>query len=160
MAKKKLTAEEMKQIAAWASTHKDWTDAEIADLFHVSTSQVRYARQKWSELSDLALNTKRGKEMLGTLISGKIDEREELESQVRLIISQLSADTSMSAGPRLKLMKEVMIIKEKLLKTGLIGHLRGLDAQIVAAIVRRYDPHASEEDIQKIYYEEKMKLEA
>ena len=148
----------MRQIAAWASTHTDWTDEEICDLFHCAAHQVRYAKKKFAELSALAQNTPKGKQMLGELINEFVDENEALKTQVHKIISDLEADSDLKPAPRLKLIKEVMIIKEKIMKTGLTGHLRAVDAELVAAIIRRFMPSSSDEDIIKIYNEEKKKL--
>ena len=148
----------MKQIAAWAATHPDWTDDELCDLFKCEVHQVRYARKKFAELSALAQNTAKGKQMLGGLINEHVDDNEALKTQVHKIISDLEADSDMKPSPRLKLIKEVMIIKEKIQKTGLVGHLRALDAELVGLIIRRFAPNVNDDDVIKIYNEEKKKL--
>ena len=148
----------MKQIASWASIHPELTHEDLAEFFNVTAPQVRYSLRKFAELSDLAQNTKKGKQMLSGLVSDIIDENSILESQIHKILTELEVDQDMPASSRVELLQQVMNVKEKFQKTQLAAHLRKPDAKIVAAIIRRFLPGASDEDIIKIFNEEKEKL--
>jgi len=157
--KKKLKEFQMKQIASWAVTHPDLTHDELAQIFECTIPQARYALQKYAELSELAQNTQRGKQVLQNLVKDTIDDEVEvLNSQVRSIIAALEVDQDMAISTRLQHLNNIMTIRQKIQAMSLSTHMKNVDAKIVAAIVRRFMPNASDDDIVKIYQEEKAKL--
>ncbi len=156
MSAKKLDPLRMKQIAAWKSTHPDMTLKDLSKLFEVSEARVRYALQKYSDFA-LMQNTKKGRQIVGSLISDVIREEDVIKNQISTILSELETSTDMVVSTRLKLMNEYLTLKNKVTALTLQKHLKSIDADLIARIIRRFKPSASNEDIIKIFNEELAK---
>lgn len=156
--KKRLSIMKMKQIAAWKSVHPELSHEQLAEIFECTPAQARYALQKYAELGEMAMATKKGKKVLSSLIKDYVDEDEILDKQIKEILSQLEVETNIAVSTRLQHIKDVLIIKEKAQKLKLEKHLRGIDSDIVAEIIKKFMPDATNEDIIKIFNEAKEKV--
>lgn len=153
MSSRKLNAVKMKQIAAWKSTHPEISVKDLAEVFDITPFQVRYSLQKYSDFS-LMQNTKKGRQLVSNLISDVIDEESVIKSQMNTILSTLESDMDMAVSSRLNLMNQYLTLRTKVTNLTLQKHLKGIDAELVARIIRRFKPNATDEDVIKIFNEE------
>jgi hypothetical protein len=102
-------------------------------------------------------NTKKGRQIVGSLISDVIKEEDVIKNQISTILSELETSTDMVVSTRLKLMNEYLTLKNKVTALTLQKHLKSIDADLIARIIRRFKPSASNEDIIKIFNEELAK---
>lgn len=153
MNSKKLNDVKMKQIASWKSVHPELSIKELAEVFDISPAQARYSLQKYSDFS-LMQNTKKGRQIVSGIISDVIDEESVIKSQMNTILSTLETDMDMAVSSRLNLMNQYLTLRTKVTNLTLQKHLKGIDAELVARIIRRFKPKATDEDVIKIFNEE------
>lgn len=159
MSKKRLDSVKMKQIAAWKSLHPELSHKELAETFNITEAQARYSLQKYSDFA-LMQNTKNGRQIISGIIGDFIDEEKVISSQMTVILSELESNAEMAASSRLQMMNNYLTLKNKYQSLKLVKHLKGIDASIVASIIRRYEPNATDEDVIKIFKEELAKVTA
>jgi hypothetical protein len=160
MGKRRALSEmQMKQIATWAVMNPEMTQRELALKFNCSEAQVRYSFEKFGDVAVFSQNTRSGRKALTQILADTIDNDENImREELKNIIAKLMVDSEMESTSKLQLLNMASTIKVKLQKVSMQNHMRDLDARTVAAIIRRYEPNASDEDIIKIYKEERKKL--
>lgn len=130
---------------------------ELAREVNCTYEQALYILQlgKAGKLDDDKLNKRAIEEVK------KIQERqtfdEILEDELTNALAALSIDTAMDPKIKIPLIRNLVETKVKLQKLRLESHLNVTDAGIVAAIIRRYEPIASDERVIEVYSEEAEK---
>lgn len=158
----------MKAVAVWKSNHPGATIAELAERFNIKPHQVRYALDKYAEDANLMKNTRAGRKAVASALIGNgsperpADESslELLNNQLALILAQLECDDAMPVMARVQALNTATRVKRLLQSMTLQHHLKRLDADIIAAIIRRYNPNVSDTEIIEIYNEELANLRA
>ena len=74
--------------------------------------------------------------------------------QLHTALAQLDSEKKMSSLTRIAALDKLAKIRKTAQSIELERHLKRADADIIAAIIRRYEPEATSEDIIKIYREE------
>lgn len=159
--------ETMKAVAVWKSNHPESTIAELAERFRLKPHQVRYALNKYAEDAQLMKNTRAGRKAAAGALMGQSPDRpadesalELLNNQLALILTQLECDDAMPVMARVQALNTATRVKRLLQSMTLQHHLKRLDADIIAAIIRRYNPNVSDTEIIEIYNEELANLRA
>lgn len=142
------------QIAVWKTTHPSWSIDKIAKKFGVGQHHVDYAFKKYSQDSELANTTRKGKAIKADILKDGIDETEAMKSQQKLILATLENDKNIPVQTRTQLLYTLTRIRMYLQRVELSAHLKKSDADIIGAIVRRFKPDVTNDEIVKIYYEE------
>lgn len=131
---------------------------EVADKFNVTYDQARNAIQNW-KLGKLKVTPARQKRK-------KIQEAKEmptdylLEKQYKTLLAQLDSDDKMPADARAQMLDKLFSMRKTLQQVKLESHLKKTDAQVFSALVRKFKPQASDEDVIAVYREvvESLKL--
>lgn len=131
---------------------------EVADKFNVTYDQARNSINKWKE-GKLKVTPARLKRK-------KIAEAQELptdlllEKQYKTLLAQLDSDDKMPADARAQMLEKLFQMRKTLQQVKLESHLKKTDAQVFSALVRKFNPCASDEDVITIYREviESLKL--
>lgn len=142
------------KIAKFKEKNPEYTIPEIAQQFKVSYGQVKGAIDRYN------------KGLLGRSTQGNYQKKKILEilktqndetvfkEQYNMALAQLSDEKIATSGERIKLLDQLVGIRKVLQQIELEGHIKRADAGIIKAIIRRYEPNASDDDIIKIYREE------
>lgn len=151
----------LKKIALWKASHPKCTLEELEKKFKVPTYVARYALQKFAELSEVAelmTATKKGRSILSEFTADEIDQVNLLKKQLNYCLAEIENNKSLVLSSRIDLLYKAMRIRVHLQQVEIESHLKRADALLIARIVRRFKPDATDEDVIKIYTEELMKL--
>lgn len=124
---------------------------EIADHFNCTVDQARSAIKGWQS-GELKRSRPRVKAKSVEVAKEK-DADSLLDSQFHHSIAQLEADIKTPASERIAMLEKLTVIRKTLQQVSLQTHIKKADAIVFAAVVRRFKPDASDEDIIKIYHE-------
>lgn len=135
----------------------------IADNFNVTYNQAKYAVEQ-DKLGKLLKTRHRSSQKVNTEIEVLKDNctaDELLERQYHTAIATLEKNSGMAVDERISLLDKLFDMRKILQQVRLESHIRRTDAGIIALIVKRFIPEATEEDIIKIYREaaEQWKIE-
>lgn len=149
--------ERLRVIKYWAK-HPELGPSAIASLFGITRAQARYILRQEQEgrlanvkIPGLGRRTKSSIQLRHDADTMDVDAV--LEQQLRLCLAELNAMTSMILPERIERLQQLVAMRRSLLQMRLQSHLRRLDADIIAALIRRYDPDATDADIVRIYHE-------
>lgn len=157
MKRKKTSPEILKKIALHRANNPDQSHKKIGELFKVPAHVVRYAIEKYAQSIELMKSTRRGVFEQTRFIAGNYDNIELLKNQLNFCAAQLENDQKMAISSRVDLLYKIMRIRMFLQSIELESHIKRADADIIARIIRRFMPQASNDDIIKIYQEEYVK---
>jgi hypothetical protein len=132
---------------------------EIAQKYNCTANQVRYALDQ-DKRGELRRSPGRTKYKDVEKVKSEKTADELLESQFQHAIAQLEADGKLAADMRIALLEKLFNMMKTLQATKLVGHLKRADALIIARIVKRYEPEATDQRVIEIYREELEKHRA
>lgn len=162
MSKRIFTSpEQLKKIAIYKSAHPEISHAKLAKKFGVEVYQARYAIKKYAEDTELMRGTKKGMHVAAKMLHDSTDEVELMKQQLQLCLNELEVNQKITVKVRLDLLYKASRIRQFVQSVELEAHMNRADAELIARIVRRYTPNASNDDVIKIYNEEiaKWKME-
>lgn len=145
MAKRYLSKEKQKEIAMYRLLHPGMSYAQLAEHFGVGIHQVRYAVEKYSKQAEMAMAGTNKSKRQAIKKAGKVADEALLWEQYQQALAQLSLDKTVSAERRITLLNTLVTIRKKLFQMRLQEHLKGVDAQFLLALVRYFQPEATEE---------------
>jgi hypothetical protein len=119
---------------------------ELAKMHACTYEQAREAHKRLlrGELKD-----RRGRRMK----AGKGDISGTFHALIDKAVTALDSDTSITGIELVQMLDKVASILKVDQQISLQGHLKRADATIIAAIIRRYEPEATDEDVIRIYRE-------
>jgi hypothetical protein len=125
---------------------------EIADTFEVTYNQARTAIIMDSKGELLRVKPR---QKPGDVIKIKESDSADniLEKQYHHAAAQLESDMTIAVDQRIEMLGKMFFMRKTLQQVRLQNHIRRTDAGILAVIVRRYNPDATDEDIIAIYHE-------
>ncbi len=151
----KLPTSTKMAIGRWKERHPKTTFIELAERYHCSQSQAVRAVKDYQagRLHTRPRNTPRKKisELVKTLTSEQL-----LSEQFKYCVAALEADKDLNLLQRVSLLEKLTFMRKTLQQITLTDHMKAADANIVALIIRRYLPEASDDDVIKIYHEAKQ----
>lgn len=154
----RLTIQLRQRIGKYKEKFPKATAQEIANEFHVTVNQVRSAIAAW-QAGDLRRTKPRPKAKSIELVKEASADKL-LENQYHTAIAQLEVDANLPADERVQLLDKLFSMRKTLQQVRLESHIKRVDATVFSALVRRFKPSASDEDVIAIYREvvEELKL--
>lgn len=146
----KLSIQKQIQIAKHKLKYPNQSMSAIAEQYNVTLDQVNYAIQK----------SRRGELKLGKIRSKKINldeivtEENLLKTNYEKALKHLNSVDNIAVDDRINLLDKLANTSKTIQQMELQNHLKRLDANIIASIIRRFKPDATDDDIIKIYSEE------
>lgn len=154
----KLTSETLKSIAIYKAENPNTPLSHIAKNFRVPYHKARYAVDKYANDVNFLKGNAKGKITASKVIASRANEVDLMKHQTAYILAALEVNDKMPVIQRTEVLVKVARIKKLISDFELEAHLKRADAKIIAAIIHRFIPDASSDDIIKIYYEEMAKL--
>lgn len=140
------------EIGKFCAANKNMPITEVVEHFDrkYTYNQVVRAAAKWKagKLSIKAVKKSQKQRTSETAVLNSVDEL--FDKQLKYALAQLDTDSDAPAVERVAAL-------HKLQQMMLISHMKRADANIVASIIRRFMPDASDSDVVKIYSEEVAK---
>ena len=130
---------------------KGWKISDLKYHHDLTDAQARFIIEK-GKAGHLQVKTKKRKANVIDSMAKPFDEI--LNGQIHYAAAQLDGDEKISAIDRIQLLQKLAQTKVTAQKMTIESHLKTADAVLIASIVRRYEPDATDERIIKIYYEE------
>jgi|GEM_PF-6552108 len=140
------------EVGIFASEHPELSRPDIGKKFNCTAEQVRYA-QKQYEAGKLQAS-ERDEIPVGRVVDPLVS----FEKVLRRAVGMLAADEKLTAGQYIPLAERVAQMLRAWQSMNLVGHLKTVDAEIIASIIRRFMPEAREAEIVRIYQEEKNRI--
>lgn len=144
----KLPLSTQRKIGAYKTDHPKVSFVELTRIFHCTYDQTReaYRRFKAGELQDRRGRTR-----------GHVTPSGDVAGTFRVLIDKaitaLSHDKAITSFEMVQLLDKVAGILKVEQQISLQGHLKRADANLIAAIIRRYQPEATDDDVIRIYQE-------
>lgn len=142
-----LPVSTQRTIAKYKENNPRVSYVQLAKMYNCTYEQAREAHKRLvrGELKD-----RRGKRMKSTTPSGDIGGTfRELIDQAVTALSQ----EKLSAIELVQMLDKVAGVLKVEQQISLAGHLKRADAGLIAAIIRRYEPQATDDDVIRIYRE-------
>ena len=141
------------RIGKFREKNPDNTMQAIAEYFNVSYHQARAA---WLDYSSGKLTQRRESvnNRKAMTIKNNMSTDALFDEQIHMSLAQVEADGSMSVADRVALLDKLSAASKNVRNMKLEAHIKKTDAGIVAAIIRRFEPDASDERVIQIYREE------
>lgn len=158
MTRKYENTEKLKAIALYKAENPELTIKECAKKFNVIEHTARYAIDKYANDVQLLKGNSKGRIIASKVLAREMNEAELLKKQVAFILAQIEVNDKMPVTQRTELIRKVLTIKKAIQEIELESHLKRADAILIAAIIKRFLPEASNDDVIKIYREELAKL--
>jgi replication initiation and membrane attachment protein DnaB len=143
-----------KQIARYKENNPKVSIRAIADKYQVSYEQARNAIKRSKEGRLGKIQTRSKKIKTDKIKAANPEPDSLLEMQYHQAVAQLEADQDMPADQRIALLDKLFSARKILQQVRLESHIKKTDAAIIAGIIRRYEPDASDERVITIYREE------
>jgi hypothetical protein len=155
--RKFLDEKTMHQVAIFKSNHPDYSVKELSDLFQIKQHQVRYAIEKFGNDMFRLSTSKKGRQTKASMMLNSADDNDLIKSQLNTCVKELENNMQLALSTRVDLLHKITRIKIYIQDVELQGHMKSVDATLIAGIIRRFIPNASNDDIIKIYNEERVK---
>lgn len=154
MAKARALSRQLKiRIGRYKERNPKTTYGEVAAEFGVTYDQARTAHKQHTSgaLRTSKSRSKRGKveEIITTTTADELIERQHLAA-----LAELELDKKLGVSDRIEMLDTLCRIAKSSRTMRLEAHLKRLDAGVIARIVRRYEPDATDERVIEVYREE------
>lgn len=146
------------RIAKHKEKYPEMPYTALAELFNVTYDQARQSHKRFIK-GRLNRGTKRMPVQSIEKIKNEKSANAIIDSQFHTALASLEQDNQISAIERINALEKISRIKKLLQSVELTEHIKRADSDVIAAIIRRFLPDASNEEIIKIYREEYSKLE-
>lgn len=140
------------QIAKHKEKYPQDSARIIADKFNCTTNQVYSALKK-----DKAGLLKRKQAPKKTKQIEKILEESTdsiIENQFKFAAAQLESNKDLAVENRIVLIEKLQNIRKSVKSMKLESHIKKIDANILASIIRRFEPEANDDRVIEVYREE------
>lgn len=149
----KLSIQKQIQIAKYKLQNPKIPVTAIAEQFNITYDQA---------INAIAKN-KRGELKIGRVRTPKVDYKIDpnenlLKKNYDKALASLDQSTHLDVLERISAIDKLTTISKTIQSMELQNHLKRLDADVIACIVRRFKPDATNEEIIKMYHEELEKL--
>ena len=147
-----LSLNKKKEIAKYAVNHPGMKLTQIARFFNCTYNQVIFAMKQY-HAGDLNRTKPRAKGEKVEKLMQENNPETMLEAQFHMAIAQVQSDKKMAADTRVALLEKLFNMRKVIQSMKLERHVKKVDSDILAIVVRKFVPHASEDDIIAIYKE-------
>ena len=139
-------------IAKYKEKYPKATVADIAGQYKCTSNQVRSALEQHKLGNLMRTPPKQGRKAVD--IKKSTAPEELFNAQFHLALSQLESDDNINVSDRVILLDKLSGIQKNIRQMNLEAHLKSKDAGLIANIIRRFMPEATNEQIIFIYREE------
>lgn len=101
--------------------------------------------------------TKKGRALQSEFMADSIDQIAVLKKQLNFILAELENNQKLVLSARIDMLYKAMRIRVHIQQVELESHLKRADADVIAMIIKRFLPDATDDQIIKIYTEEYQK---
>lgn len=147
----------IKAVALYKCENPASTLKEIAQIFNLKPHQVRYAIDKYAGQAKFLKGNKAGKSEAAKVIAKNVQDITLFNKQLGYIIAKLDGDDSIPLKTRIDYLYRITKMKTFIQEVELERHLKRTDATIISALIKRFVPEATNEDVINIYNEEYQK---
>jgi len=165
------------QIRKWLNAGKQYDEIKrLLKPMNVTTNQIaniatRRVKLKNTKREDagkkrvpFSVDKKVRREISATKKQMRINQSVELpfEQRMRTALSEALTDlenSKLQVDDRITNLRNLSIIDERLHEREIESHLKRYDAQLIKALIRRFIPEVTDEDVLKIYREELAKMQ-
>ncbi|MCS7054447.1 MAG: hypothetical protein NZM09_12060 [Ignavibacterium sp.] len=144
----------LKKIAIWKVNHPEYTLEKLEQKFKVPTHVARYALQKFAGEAELGKATRKGRTIQTKIIADSIDHIETLKHQLSYCLAELENNDRIVISSRIDMLYKMIRLRVYLQDLEIESHIKRVDADVIAMIIKRFVPNATSDDIIKIYTEE------
>lgn len=148
-----LTIQLQRRIGAWSEKNPAVSVTKVASSFNVTVAQARYAIEQY-RLGALGTKPTKPKQADVSAVVENRTEIEIMEQTAKLLLASLSVDKNLTINDRVKMLSDLSSVIKTTHNLSLTNHIRKADALVIASIIRRFKPDASDNDIIRIYAEE------
>lgn len=147
------------KIGRYKSKNEKASYGELAEKFNVSYNQARSACIAWKE--GLLKRSSPKSNIKAVEAEKELPADELLEKQYHHAVAQLQANDKLPADERIAMLDKLFSMRKKLQQVKLESHLKKVDSEVFTAVIRRFEPHATDEDVIAIYRQiaEELRLE-
>jgi|GEM_PF-3166068 hypothetical protein len=140
------------KIGRYKDRYPKATLSEMAALFNVTVNQVRSSIEGFRSGKYSRTKPRRKSVDISTLLGQPPDKI--LESQYAFALAQLGSDDKLPADERIASLDKLARIYKTIQDSKIAKHIKSGDSAIVADIVRRYEPGATDERVITVIKEE------
>jgi transposase-like protein len=139
-------------IAKWKEKHPEDSTRIIADRFDVTTEQVRNAVRQY-QAGTLHKTPRRQPRKRASEVKESLSADEIFQDQYHTSLASLAASKEIPVDERIKHLGSLAFIRKTISQISLQAHLKRVDAEVIVALVHRFDASLTEQEIIKIYME-------
>lgn len=154
-----MTRTLIRRIGQYKQKNPKDTIKEIARLFDVSYQQAYDAVKKFNDPSWWKSPKRRSVKKPLTIAAENTDDQL-LSEEYTYALAQISSDKTMQVHDRVKLLESLTFIRKTRQQLELQQHMKRVDADVVATIVRMFQPEATDEEVIKIYLEAQRRVQS
>lgn len=147
----KMQLSTRRRIGEYKKKHPNATIGEIAKRFNCTYNQARNAIKQYD--AGMFNRDRPPKKDLSNILKNNTTE-ELLKKQYDKALAQLEVDDGIMAADRISYLDKLANINKSLQQVSLQNHLKRADAEVIARIIRRYEPEADDARIIAVYREE------
>jgi hypothetical protein len=135
-------------IAKYKEKNPKVSYVQLAKMYNCTYEQAREAHKRL-ERGDL--KDRRGRPMRSIHASGDVTGM--FRTLIDTAVTALHEDTNISAIELVQMLDKVAGVLKIEQQLSLTSHLKRADAVLIAALIRRYEPQATDDDVIRIYRE-------
>lgn len=147
-----LSRNQKMKIAKYAENNPNASMVDIAKEFKCTYNQVVYALKLYREGRLHANKPKTRKKNVEVIITERQPE-DIIANQFHRSLAELEADSRINVNDRVVMLDKLVSMRKTLQQIKLENHIKKTDAGIIALIVRKFLPDATDDDVIKIYRE-------
>lgn len=144
------------KIGKFAANNPGAKMTDIAKEFNVTYNQVVHALKLYRE-GKLHKRRPRVKHQNIEAILVEKSTEDIIDEQYKYCAAQLQTQATIAVDDRISMLDKLVAMRKTLQTVKLEGHIKRTDAGIIALLVRKFEPEASDEDVVK-YYREALEL--
>lgn len=149
----RLSRKEMETIGRWKDKNPQASFVEAAEKHGVSYDQARNACMKFSKGELKRANIPAKKKSSKVIIPNVTSSDVSLIEIYNSVLIEIQSAEDMEYGEKVYLLDKLSSIKKKIQAVDLKTHIKSVDAKVIAEIIRRFEPDATDEEILNIFYE-------
>ena len=144
-----------RSIAKFKEQHPRTSFVDLAAHFNCTYDQARDAWRRYQD-GELAASPGRRKTRW---VKPSGDPIGTLRALVDRALTALHGDGSLDGVELINLLDRAAPVLRIVQQLSLTGHIKGADALIVAALIRRYQPNATDDDVVRIFHEVRIECQ-
>lgn len=147
----KMTISTRQRIGKFREDNPKIPITEIAEKFNCTYQQARKAIEDWKNGNLSRPRNRKSKNIEIADITTPPDTM--LENQFRIVLGSLESNLDLTVDVRTQLLDKCFSMRKQIQSLRLEHHIKRADAALIAIIIRKYEPTASDDRVLEIYQE-------